>query len=103
MDRWIDVAGIAELPPGARCTADDDGLAIAVFNLDGEYFAIENSCTHDRGELAEGETEGDQIICPRHGARFSLRTGAVLSPPAYENLRIFPVRIVQGRILVGVG
>lgn len=101
MSGWIDVAD--ELPQGAHCVAEACGIAIALFNVGGEYFAFEDACPHDGGELAQGETDGEQIVCPRHGARFSMRTGAVLSPPAYQDLRTFPVRTVQGRIQVYTG
>lgn len=100
MTQWLDVAGIAELTPGTRRVIDLDGVAVAVFNLGGEYFAIQDICSHDGGELANGELEGDVIICPRHGARFSIRTGTVLGPPAYENIRTFPVRVEGGRVQV---
>lgn len=100
MSNWLDVAGTDELPPGARRVVDVDGTAVAVFNLGGEYFAIRDACTHDGGELANGKLEGEEIICPRHGARFSVRTGAVLGPPAYEDVRSYPVRVVQGRVQI---
>lgn len=100
MGNWLDVAGAAELAPGTRRVIDVDGVAVAVFNLDGEYFAIEDICSHDGGELASGELEGEVIICPRHGARFSIKTGAVLGPPAYEDIRTFPVRVEGGRVQV---
>jgi len=60
--------------------------------------AIEDVCTHDGGVLTGGAVKGDQIVCPRHGARFSIKTGAVLSPPAYEDVQTFPVRI-EGEIV----
>ena len=100
MGNWLDVADIAELTPGTRRVIDMDGVAVAVFNLDGEYFAIQDICPHDGGELANGELEGEVIICPRHGARFSIRTGTVLGPPAYEDIRTFPVRVEGSRVQV---
>lgn len=100
MSDWIDVARIEELPPGARKVVNVDGAAVAVFNLGGEYYAIEDVCTHDGGDLAGGEVEGDAIVCPRHGARFSIRTGEVLAPPAYEPVATFPVRVHNGVIQV---
>jgi 3-phenylpropionate/trans-cinnamate dioxygenase ferredoxin component len=100
MSIWRDVASIDELTPGTRRVIDADGVAVAVFNLDGEYCAIQDVCTHDGGDLAGGELEGEVIICPRHGARFSIRTGAVLGPPAYEDVRTFQVRVAQGRVQV---
>lgn len=74
--------------------------AIAVFEVEGELYAVEDACTHDGGELAGGPLQGYEITCPRHGARFDLRTGAVLAPPAYIPLRTFPVRIRDGQIEV---
>lgn len=101
MSSWLDVANVEELPPGTRRVVDVDGTAVAVFNLGGEYFAIRDACTHDGGELASGKLEGEVIICPRHGARFSVRTGAVLGPPAYEDVPTYPVRVMQGKVQVG--
>src|SRR5512139_3490028 len=101
MSSWLDVANIDELPTGTRQVVDVDGTAVAVFNLGGEYFAIRDECTHDGGELANGKLEGEVIVCPRHGARFSVRTGAVLGPPAYEDVRTYPVRGIQGKVQAG--
>lgn len=89
MTGWIKVASIEELPSGSRRVVDVDGVAVAVFNLDGDYCAIEDTCTHDGGELASGELQGEEIVCPRHGARFNLRTGAVTAPPAYGGVATF--------------
>jgi 3-phenylpropionate/trans-cinnamate dioxygenase ferredoxin subunit len=100
MANWLDVAGADELTSGSRRVIDMDGVAVAVFNLGGEYFAFQDICPHDGGELANGELEGDVIICPRHGARFSIRTGAVLGPPAYEDVRIYSVRVFEGKVQV---
>lgn len=100
MPDWIDVAPQGELPPGEWVTVDVEGTEVAVFNVDGRYFAIENVCTHDGGELTGGDVEGDVIVCPRHGARFSITTGEALSPPAYEDVPTFPVRIRDGVVQV---
>lgn len=100
MSDWVTVATTGELAPGACKVADVDGAAVAVFNINGEYFAIEDVCTHDGGELASGVLEGDQVVCPRHGARFCVRTGDALSAPAYEPTATFPVRVENGVIQV---
>jgi 3-phenylpropionate/trans-cinnamate dioxygenase ferredoxin subunit len=97
---WLDVAAVEDIPPGAHEIVETDDLILAVFNLDGEFFAIEDICTHDGEELTGGPVDGDQIICPRHGARFCLRTGKALTPPAYEDLPTFPVRVRDGRVEV---
>ncbi len=99
---WIDVAPLQTLPPGGRKVISTDIGRIAVFNLDGDLYAIEDVCTHDGGELASGACEGDVIICPRHGARFCIRDGRVLSPPAYEDVETFPVRVEGGVVQVGI-
>jgi len=98
MADWVNVARVDEFKAGAHVTVEIDGTQIVVFNLDGKYFAIEDVCTHDGGCLTGGEVEGDQIICPRHGARFCIRTGAALSAPAYEPTATFPVRVEKGEI-----
>jgi 3-phenylpropionate/trans-cinnamate dioxygenase ferredoxin subunit len=102
MAEWIDVCDEDELKPGERKIITTDVAEIAVFNLDGEFYAIEDVCTHDGGELASGQCDGDQIICPRHGARFCIRNGKALTPPAYEDVETFPVRIDQGKIQIDI-
>jgi 3-phenylpropionate/trans-cinnamate dioxygenase ferredoxin subunit len=100
MAEWVDVAKAEEFPPGTSVTVDLEDRVVAVFNVEGEFYAIEDLCTHDGGDLASGELEGDEIVCPRHGARFSVRTGEVLAPPAYEDVRVFPVRVHEGMVQV---
>jgi len=100
MSDWLDVVSAEELKPGSCRIVDADGTRVAVFNVDGELFAIEDVCTHDGGDLAGGCLEGDEIICPRHGARFSLRTGEALTAPAFEPTAVFPVRIERGVVQV---
>lgn len=100
MSGWVSVARTDELEPGTFRVVDVDGTAVAVFNLDGEYFAIEDVCTHDGGQLTGGAVEGDQIVCPRHGARFCIRTGEALTAPAYEPTATFPVRVHEGVVQV---
>jgi 3-phenylpropionate/trans-cinnamate dioxygenase ferredoxin subunit len=100
MSDWVTVAKVEELPPGSHRVVDVDGVSIAVFNLEGEYHAIEDVCTHDGGQLTGGVVSGDQIECPRHGARFSIRTGEALCAPAYEPIAKFPVRVENGVIQV---
>ncbi len=102
MAEWIDVAAPSELPPGSRKIINTPYCEIAVFNLNGDFFAIEDICSHDGGELASGVCEGDQIICPRHGARFCIRNGRALTPPAYEDIESFTVRIEHGIVQVNV-
>jgi 3-phenylpropionate/trans-cinnamate dioxygenase ferredoxin component len=89
----IKVATRDELPPGGKILADVDGRAIAVFHCDGGYYAIDDVCTHDGGPLAEGELIGCEIQCPRHGARFDVRTGRPTRMPAIEPVATHAVEV----------
>ncbi len=100
MSDWVDVASVNDFPAGSRRTVDVDDVMIIVFNIDGEYHAIEDVCTHDYSSLDDGTLEGDEIICPRHGARFNIRTGEALTAPAYEAIPTFPVRVSDGTVQV---
>lgn len=100
MSEWVTVCAAQALADKERVVVDVDGSDVAVFNLGGQFYAIEDVCTHDGAEIASGELEGDEIVCPRHGARFCIRTGAVKSPPAYEDIACFPVRVEDGMIQV---
>ena len=104
MSAWTDVAPVSDFGPGQSRLISIDGVAIAVFNLDGSYYALQDVCTHDGSPMLgcgldpDEVIEGDQIICPRHGARFCIRTGAALTPPAYDPTPCFPVRIREGMV-----
>ena len=97
---WIDVVTEDELSPGDVHVVDLGGIEVAVFNISGQYFAIEDVCTHDGSEISSGCLYDHVIECPRHGARFDVRTGEVLEPPAYEPVQTFEVRIENGMIQV---
>ena len=97
---WIDVVTEDELPPGEVQVVDLEGIEVAVFNIAGQYYAIEDVCTHDGSEISTGCLYDHVIECPRHGARFDVRTGEVLEPPAYEPVQTFKVRIENGMIQV---
>jgi 3-phenylpropionate/trans-cinnamate dioxygenase ferredoxin component len=103
MSEWIDVVGQTALAEGEHVVVDVDGADVAVFKIDGQFYAIEDVCSHDGAEIASGELDGDEIICPRHGARFCVKTGAVKSPPAYEDIACFPVKIENGIVQVRDG
>ncbi|MEO8038231.1 MAG: non-heme iron oxygenase ferredoxin subunit [Betaproteobacteria bacterium] len=100
MSDWVRVGNAGDFAPGDHRVADADGTRILVFNLDGAFYAIEDVCTHDGGMLSGGGVDGDQVICPRHGARFSIRTGDALTAPAYEATARFPVKVEDGEVLV---
>ncbi|MBE9548314.1 MAG: non-heme iron oxygenase ferredoxin subunit [Proteobacteria bacterium] len=98
MTDWTRVCAVSELPNGSCKVVDIEDVMIAVFNLDGKYHAIEDICTHDGGELASGKVEGCEVICPRHGARFCIKTGKALTPPAYAAVDVFPLKIEEDSI-----
>jgi 3-phenylpropionate/trans-cinnamate dioxygenase ferredoxin subunit len=98
VDKWIRVCARSELLPGEFKLAWDGDVAIAVFNIDGELYAVEDVCTHDGGDLVSGELHGHEIECPRHGARFDVRSGAALCPPAYAPIAKFPVKVENDAI-----
>lgn len=100
MPDWIDVCRITALPPGNHVVADLDGTPVAVFNLEGELYAIHDVCSHDGAEIASGCIQDGQIVCPRHGARFCLKTGQVTKPPAYEDIATFPVRLTDDMVQI---
>ncbi|HEX8963666.1 MAG TPA: non-heme iron oxygenase ferredoxin subunit [Rhodocyclaceae bacterium] len=99
--QWIEIASVDAFPPGTCRTLEVDGLPVAVFNVEGNYFAISDTCTHETQTLSDGFIEDHEVVCPRHGSRFSLITGAALSPPAYEPIATFPVRIEDGMVKLG--
>ena len=102
MNQYLKVAEVSELPLGGKKLVEVDGLPVAIFNVDGDFYAIEDVCTHDGGPLAEGELKGDEVECPRHGARFSVRTGEALCMPAVEPIECYKVKIKGDNILVCV-
>ena len=79
-----------------------DDLPIVVFRIGGELFAIADICSHDDGPLGDGDLEGYEIVCPRHGARFDIRTGKALALPAIVDISAYPVRVIDGQIEIGL-
>ena len=102
--RDLTVCPVEELPPGKVKIVRAGELAIGVYNANGELYAIEDRCSHDDGPLAEGDWEPEELvaICPRHGARFDIRTGRALSLPAYLPVETFEVTVEGGLVKVAV-
>jgi len=98
VSEWVRVCATSECLPGEHRIVHVDGVEIAVVNLDGKYYAIEDICTHDGGELMSGRIVGEDVECPRHGARFDIKTGDVTAPPAYTPIATFPVKIEDGAV-----
>jgi 3-phenylpropionate/trans-cinnamate dioxygenase ferredoxin subunit len=100
MSDWVDAVTVDELEPGSVTLVEIGGTEVAVFNIDGAFYALADICTHDGGTLADGTVEGHEIECPRHGARFDIRSGKVTAPPAYEDVTTYPVRVVNGVVQI---
>lgn len=99
---YIAIGPDAELLDGKRIFVEIDNLPIVVFRVGGELFAIADACSHDDGPLGDGDLNGHEIICPRHGARFDIRTGKALSLPAVLDITAYPVRVVTQQIEIGL-
>ncbi len=99
---YVAVSDVNDLPPGGRLFVEIDDERIVVFNIAGNYFAISDMCSHDNGPLGDGNLEGFEVICPRHGARFDVRSGKALCLPAVEDITAYPMRIENGHIEIGL-
>lgn len=99
---FSEIAPASELPNGERLYLEIDGRALVIFNIAGQLFAIGDICTHDDGPLGDGDLEGYNIVCPRHGAEFDVRTGQVMQMPAVVDIPAYPVKVVDGMIQVGI-
>jgi nitrite reductase/ring-hydroxylating ferredoxin subunit len=93
MANLIEVAKTDEIKPGEGKLIEVEGQEIALFNCNGNYYAIDNTCTHQGGPLCEGDLEGNKVICPWHGAEFDIKTGNVLGPPAEESVKSYRVQV----------
>jgi 3-phenylpropionate/trans-cinnamate dioxygenase ferredoxin subunit len=99
---FLEILPADQIPQGERIFIEVEGKSIVVFNLAGKLFAIGDVCSHDNGPVGDGEIEENEIICPRHGARFDIRTGKATSLPAVVDIPAYPVRVVDGMIEVGL-
>ena len=100
MSEWLDIGAASALGEGVPFSAEVDGVPVVVVRCGSDLYAVEDRCTHDGESFAGAEVESCELICPRHGSRFDLRTGDALTPPAYEPVRTYAVRELNGRILV---
>jgi len=98
----VTVAKANDIPPGQVRVYEVGDRRIAVCNVGGTFYAIDNVCTHDGGPLNQGELEGEQIECPRHGARFDVRTGRALTLPAVRPVGTYPVQVKGSEVMVSV-
>ena len=93
MAQFVMVGKTSELGPGKSKTVEVGGVPVAVFNVGGTYYAIEDTCSHVGGPLSEGELDGATVTCPWHGAQFDLATGKALTPPASTGLKTYHVHV----------
>jgi 3-phenylpropionate/trans-cinnamate dioxygenase ferredoxin subunit len=99
---FIPVGLVEEVKQGGRLFLEIDEKPIVILNINGQFYAIADVCSHDDGPVGEGSLEGFEIICPRHGARFDIRTGKVLALPAFVDIPAYPVRLVGDQIEIGI-
>lgn len=99
-EQWVDAGAVDAVSETEPLSVEVDGYSVIVLRCGSDFLAVEDRCTHDGEPLTGAEVEDCQIICPRHGARFCLRTGEALTPPAYEPVRTFKVREENGRVLI---
>lgn len=100
MSKQVKVAETKDLSPGTGKVVDAEGKSIALFNVAGTFYAIDNTCSHEGGPLGEGQLAGEVVTCPWHSAEFNVKTGEVLGPPADEGVRRFPVKVQGNDVLV---
>ncbi|HQU43614.1 MAG TPA: non-heme iron oxygenase ferredoxin subunit [Pirellulales bacterium] len=96
------VARLSEIPDPGRIVVEVDDQLVVVLHVGGELFAIDDVCTHDGGPLGEGELADHTIACPRHGAKFDIRTGAALTMPATRPTKVHDVKVAGGEIFVRI-
>jgi len=99
---FFEIAPASELPNGERLFVELDGKSIVLFNVAGQIFAIADLCTHDDGPLGDGDLEDHNIVCPRHGAEFDIRSGKAVQMPAVVDIPAYPVKVLDGNIWLGL-
>jgi nitrite reductase/ring-hydroxylating ferredoxin subunit len=102
MAAFVQVAGVDEVAPGQAKSVEVGGKTIALFNVEGGFYAIDNTCTHRGGPLCEGEIAGEEVTCPWHGAIYNIKTGAALGPPAPRGVTRYPVRVQGSQVEIEV-
>ena len=99
---YFKVCEVGDIEPGTGRCFNVEGELVSVFNSEGEFYAVADTCTHADASLADGELFGEEIECPLHFARFNLKTGAATAPPAHEDLKTYLVRVRNGEVEVAI-
>ena len=97
---YVRVAAADEVPSGGVTAVSVAGRTIAIFNVEGTFYAVDDTCTHEYAPLSQGPRNGEIITCPKHGSRFNVRTGRVLSLPAVVPVSTYPVKVEDGQVYV---
>ena len=98
----LDLCATGEVAPGTARKVEIEDLALAVFNVDGEFFVTDDLCTHGPGSLSEGYIDGDVVECNFHNGQFNIRTGEVVSPPCMVPVKTYRVTVIDGRVTIAV-
>ena len=101
-DNWMDVLALDLVPEADVTSVIVEGREIALYEVDGEVFATDNLCTHGAARMSDGFLEGREIECPRHQGRFDVCTGKAMCAPLTQDIRVYPVRIENKRVLVNM-
>ena len=101
-ERFVRVTGADDLPPGRMRRLDLEGHRLLLANVDGTFYAVDDTCTHEDASLSTGALKGECVSCPLHGSRFNVRTGEPLEEPAEVPLRTYPVKIQDGNVYVAL-
>lgn len=99
---FVEIAPVSELPTGERLFIEVEGKALVIFNIAGQYFAIGDVCSHDDGPLGDGDLEGFNVVCPRHGGEFDVQTGKAVQMPAVVDIPAYPVNVIDEVLFVGI-
>ena len=99
---YLEIAPVSELPNGERLFIEVEGRSLVIFNIADQFFAIGDICSHDDGPVGDGDIEGFNIVCPRHGGEFDVRTGKAVQLPAVVDIPAYPVRVLDDMIQVGI-
>jgi len=99
---YFEIVPTSELPNGERLFIEIEGKSLVIFNIAGHYFSIADICSHDDGPVGEGDLEGFNVVCPRHGGEFDVRTGKAVQLPAVEDIPAYPIQIQAFLIFIGI-
>lgn len=102
MPERLDLCSTSDVAPGSALKVETGDLVLAVFNVDGEFFVIDDTCTHGPGSLSEGYIEDDVVECNFHNGQFNIKTGEVVSPPCMIPIKTYPVSVVDDRVTIEV-